>query len=254
MNPSDTMVALDNLHKQFEGRPVLDGITLQIHTGELVALIGESGCGKSVLIKHINALLRPDRGTISVHGRDLSTLHGESLKKLRRNIGMVFQNAALFDSMTIAENMALAAHWQKQITAEQHQEIQAALHRMGLDDIEALYPSALSGGMKKRVAIARALVMKPSLMLYDEPTTGLDPPRASAITQLIEMLNWEDELTSIVVTHDLSRITAFDRVVMLQNGRIHFDGPPALLLTEKDPTIKRFIITSSAPISMEENA
>ena len=149
--------------------------------------------------------------------------------------------------------MALAAHWPREVTAKQQMEIQAALHRMGLDNIEAHYPSTLSGGMKKRVAIARALVMKPSLMLYDEPTSGLDPPRASAITQLIEMLNWEDDLTSIVVTHDLSRITAFDRVVMLQNGRIHFDGAPALLLAEKDQTIKRFIQTSSAPISLEKN-
>jgi len=254
MNRTESVVSLVNLKKQFEGRSVLAGINMEVHAGELVALIGESGCGKSVLIKHINALLRPDSGKIHIQGTDLNTLHGEKLKMLRRRIGMVFQNAALFDSMSIAENMALAAHWPQPVSAAQAQEIHFALHRMGLENIGHLYPSALSGGMKKRVAIARALVMKPSLMLYDEPTTGLDPPRAAAITELIEMLNWEDDLTSIVVTHDLSRIAAYDRVVMLQQGRIHFDGPPALLLSSQDKSIKRFVQTSSAPVPIEVNA
>ena len=220
--------------------------------GELVALVGESGCGKTVLLKHLNALLTPTEGKVAVHGMTLSNLDGNDLKALRRSTGMVFQNSALFDSMTIGENLAMAAHWSPPLQNSQKENIRLNLKRVGLGEIGHLYPAALSGGMKKRVAIARALMMKPELLLYDEPTTGLDPKRAYAIMDLIESINHEDGITSLVVTHDLSCIHMFDRVVMMHEGRIHFEGAPFTFMNTNDTVVKDYLGISTVQISESE--
>lgn len=247
-----TMISIVDLHKSFGGNHVLNGVDLDIHEGELMAIIGESGCGKSVLLKHINGLLRPDRGAVRMRGRDHAQRSQEEMKSLRRSMGMVFQNSALFDSITVAQNMAMAARWNGDLSASQLKEIESILIRVGLKGILHAYPASLSGGMQKRVAIARALMMKPQILLYDEPTTGLDPPRAWSIMNLIEHLSREDDVTSVVVTHDLSRIQLFDKVVMLYKGRVHFDGDPDAFLASTDPTVSDYLCSTPQFIPVEE--
>ncbi|RMD94545.1 MAG: ATP-binding cassette domain-containing protein [Calditrichaeota bacterium] len=236
------MIQIINVKKSFDSHEVLQGINLTIEEGKTTAIIGGSGCGKSVLLKHIIGLLKPDEGRILVRGIDISKLSKKELGEIRKRMGMVFQSAALFDSLTIAENISMGLRRHSNLP---EREIEARVHEslslVGLKGVEEKYPSELSGGMKKRAAIARAIATRPELLLYDEPTTGLDPPRADAINQLIIELNQKLKITSIVVTHDMHSVFRIaDKVAMLE-GTIRFYGTPEELLECTEPTVRTFL-------------
>lgn len=249
------MIEIINLSKSFGNSKVLDNLNLIINKGETIVIIGRSGCGKSVLLKHIIGLLRPDFGQVIIEGKDISKIDEKELDRLRLNFGMLFQGAALFDSMTVGENVgfALTEH-----TNMPEQEIKTkvarALELVGLKGIERLMPAELSGGMKKRVGLARAICNNPAIILYDEPTTGLDPIMADAINDLIVELNDKLEITSIVVTHDMvSAYKIADRIAMLYKGRIVAIGTADDIKGTKDPVVKQFITgASKGPITEAE--
>ncbi len=237
------MIVIENLQKQFEDLSVLRGVNLTIEDGCTTAIIGGSGCGKSVLLKHIIGLLKPDRGSVLVDGEDIPRLSYPRLVEVRKKIGMVFQGSALFDSMTIEENMAMGLIRHTRLSgSEIKARIAEALAMVGLAGVESKYPAELSGGMKKRAAIARALAMKPQFLLYDEPTTGLDPPRADSINQVIFDLNDQLGVTSIVVTHDMHSVyRVAHKVAMLHEGQIHFYGTPTELAQSNEPAVLEFL-------------
>ncbi|NUM74115.1 ATP-binding cassette domain-containing protein [candidate division KSB1 bacterium] len=237
------MIVIEDLKKKFEELPVLRGVNLTIEDGCTTAIIGGSGCGKSVLLKHIIGLLKPDSGSVFVDGDNIPQLPYPRLVEVRKKIGMVFQGSALFDSMTIEENMAMGlARHTKLASADIKKRISESLTMVGLAGVEPKFPAELSGGMKKRAAIARALVMKPQFLLYDEPTTGLDPPRADSINQVIFDLNEQLGVTSVVVTHDMHSVyRVAHKVAMLHEGRIHFYGTPAELAQCNEPAVLEFL-------------
>ncbi len=237
------MIEIINLKKSFDGNEVLRGIDITIHDGETVAIIGESGCGKSVLLKHMIGLLHPDSGTVKVDGIDIANAGEELLYSLRRRIGFLFQSAALFDSMTVYENIVLGL-WE----AGERDEVKLGqiatekLGLVGLRGIENLKPSSLSGGMKKRVGLARALAMQPKYMFYDEPTTGLDPVTSDQIDYLILSLTESFSTTNLIVTHDLFTVKRIaKRVIYLYHGLIFFDGTPKELEQSTDQRVIQFI-------------
>lgn len=236
------MIEIINVKKSFNGQAVLQGVSLKIEEGKTTAIIGGSGCGKSVLLKHIIGLLKPDEGKILVKGVNIVEVSKSQLNEIRKRIGMVFQSAALFDSLTIGENVAMGLRRHSNLSEEEiERRVLEALEMVGLKNVEDKYPSELSGGMKKRAAIARAIVTRPDLLLYDEPTTGLDPPRADAINQLIIDLNQKLKVTSVVVTHDMHSVFRIaDRVAMLE-GTIRFYGTPMELLECTEPTVRAFL-------------
>ena len=237
------MIEVTNLKKSFDAQPVLKGINLTIHDGETVAIIGESGCGKSVLLKHIIGLLTPDEGTVLLDGINIADSGEEVLYSLRRRIGFLFQSAALFDSMTVYENIVLGL-WESGERDEDklHQIAKEKLSLVGLRNIENLKPSSLSGGMKKRVGLARALAMQPKYMFYDEPTTGLDPVTSDQIDYLILSLTESFSTTNLIVTHDLFTVKRIaKRVIYLYEGLVFFDGTPQELLSSTDPKVVQFI-------------
>src|SRR5690606_8006272 len=200
------MIEFRDLHKSLGGEAVLRGIDLTVQEGETLALLGPSGAGKSVLLKHAIGLMRADRGDVVVDGVSISTASAAELRRIRRRVGYVFQNAALFDSLTVAENLRLAQDDDRELRsiAECREEAKLLLERVNLDpSVLDMYPSQLSGGMRKRVGVARAIASQPRYLLYDEPTTGLDPVNAETIDTLIKELDAELGVTSIVVTHDL---------------------------------------------------
>jgi len=238
------MIEISDLHKKFNEKNVLRGINLNIQSGETLAIIGRSGCGKSVLIKHIVGLLFPDAGYVKVEGNNLNDLNMKDLYKLRKNFGFLFQGAALFDSMTVGENVALPIV--ENNTGMSMDEIigiaEEKLSLVGLPKIQNLKPSELSGGMKKRVGLARALVTNPGYILYDEPTTGLDPIMSDSIDSLIKELAEKLNVTSIVVTHDMVSVkNVADKVAMIHDGQIYFTGTPDELLNSNDKVIENFI-------------
>jgi phospholipid/cholesterol/gamma-HCH transport system ATP-binding protein len=238
------MIEIENLHKSFGTNHVLRGCNLLIKEGESLAIIGRSGCGKSVLLKHIVGLLVPDKGCIRFDGKIIAEMDRAELYGVRRKFGFLFQGAALFDSMTVEENVSLAlvesenrpsAGVIKGIVAEK-------LELVGLPGTQELKPSELSGGMKKRVALARALVTNPEYILYDEPTTGLDPVMSDAIDDLIKSLNEKLNVTSIIVTHDMFSVkNTADKIAMMHEGIIYFTGTPDQVLESSDPVIHKFI-------------
>ena len=238
------MIELDNVYKSFGDNQVLKGLSLKINMGEALAIIGRSGCGKSVLLKHIIGLLKPDSGTVSVEGYDINKIKEADLYELRKKFGFLFQGAALFDSMTVGENISLPLiEGNKKFTKTQIEDLVAEkLDLVGLPGIELKKPAELSGGMRKRVGLARALITNPQYILYDEPTTGLDPIMSESIDNLIKELSVKLNVTSIVVTHDMIsvRIVA-ERVAMAHEGKIYFTGTPAELLASDDEIIKEFI-------------
>ncbi|MBI3270979.1 MAG: ATP-binding cassette domain-containing protein [Planctomycetes bacterium] len=229
------MLRIRDLHRKLGGKAVLKGVNLEVVRGETLVIIGGSGCGKSVLLKHIMGILKPDRGSIQVEGRELVNLPVRGLNEVRKRFAMVFQGGALFDSLTVAENVgfSLAEHssmpWHKILARVLECLAQVKLGETDADRarIAAQMPADLSGGMRKRVAIARALAAKPEFVLYDEPTTGLDPPTADAINDLILMMgNEDDRRTSLVVTHDMASAEKVgDRIAFLFNGRILSEFP-----------------------------
>jgi len=242
-----TGIVVEGVSKRFGPKQVLDQADLLINKGETLVIIGRSGEGKSVLLKHIVRLLEPDAGRIWVEGRDVGALEHEALMELRKKFGFLFQGAALFDSMTICKNIGLMLEEHTDWPADR---IRAraceCLAQVGLVGAEDKLPSELSGGMKKRAGLARAIVMEPEYILYDEPTTGLDPITADAINDLILQLQRELGVTSIVVTHDMpSAFKIADRMAMLSRGRIVFTGTVDEVRTATHPMVKQFIEGSS---------
>ena len=238
------MIEINNLHKRFGGKKVLDGINLKIETGETIVIIGRSGSGKSVLIKHIVGLLNPDEGYVMVENQRVDELNEKDLYDLRRRFGFLFQGSALFDSMTVEENVSLPLVESSNgySKSEIQKIVSEKLEIVGLPDIQKLKPSELSGGMKKRVALARALVTTPEYILYDEPTTGLDPIMSDAIDDLIKDLGTKLNVTSVVVTHDMYSVkNVADKVAMVHEGKIYFVGRPQDLLSSDDAVIIDFI-------------
>jgi phospholipid/cholesterol/gamma-HCH transport system ATP-binding protein len=229
--------------KSFERKRVLRGLNLTIEPGETVVIIGQSGTGKSVLLKHIVGLMVPDRGSILVDGINVGRLSHKKLFELRMRFGMVFQSSALFDSLTVYENVGFAMREHTAMTDEEIRQIcDEKLHMVGLDEVGEKVPAELSGGMKKRVGFARAIAMNPKCVLYDEPTTGLDPIMADVINNLIIKLSGELGITSVVVTHDLaSAYKVGHRIAMLHDGSVIFTGTPDEVRNTDHPIVKQFI-------------
>ncbi len=237
------MIEIVHLKKSFDGKIVLRDVNLKIHDSEKLVIIGRSGCGKSVLLKHILNLMQPDDGYILVDRVPIKKISQKDLFFVRRQFGFLFQGAALFDSMTVAENIALPLMEHTNLTPKQIQKkVAEKLEMVGLPGTENLRPSELSGGMKKRVGLARAIIMDPKYVLYDEPTTGLDPIMAANIDHLINELNDRLKVTSIIVTHDMQSVARVaDRVVMLHMGKIIFEGTVDDLYTTDNPIVDQFV-------------
>lgn len=238
------MIEIKNLHKNFGEKQVLTGVDLTINEGETLVIVGRSGCGKSVMLKHIVGLLHPDGGTVIVEGKNIHSLSEKELYEIRLNFGFLFQGAALFDSMTVEENVSLPLVESKNNFSidEMKKSVAEKLEMVGLPGIEKLKPSELSGGMRKRVGLARALITNPKYILYDEPTTGLDPIMSDSIDDLIKDLANRLSVTSIVVTHDMFSVkNVADRVAMMHEGKVYFTGKPEELLNSSDKTIYEFI-------------
>ena len=237
------MIDIIELHKSFDNNHVLRGTTLHVNTGETIVIIGRSGCGKSVLLKHIMGLVFPDKGKVVINGQDVSSLHGKELHLLQLKIGMLFQGSALFDSLTVGENVGFSLYEHTNISHKEIEKIVSEkLELVELSGIEHLKPAELSGGMKKRVGLARAICYDPEIILYDEPTTGLDPIMADAINDLIKELNNKLKVTSIVVTHDMaSAYKVADRIAMLYEGKIIEIGTPDEIKSTSNPIVKQFI-------------
>ena len=240
-------ITISDLHKSFGANHVLRGVDLTVEPGGSMVIIGGSGSGKSVLIKHIIGLLKPDRGSILVDGEEVTTMRERQLKELRKKFGMLFQAAALFDSLTVGENVAFALVEHTRLSrAEIADRVREKLNLVGLPDTEDLFPSELSGGMKKRVGLARALAIEPEVILYDEPTTGLDPIMADAINDLIVEMRERFAITSVAITHDMvSAYKIGHRLAMLYQGKIIFTGTPEECKNTTDPMVRQFITGSS---------
>jgi phospholipid/cholesterol/gamma-HCH transport system ATP-binding protein len=236
-------VSLQDLHKSFGSKQVLRGLCLDVRRGETLVILGGSGSGKSVLLKHINGLLRPDAGRVLVDGQDIAALSEADLTAVRRKVGILFQSGALFDSMTIGDNVAYGLREHSGLPEEEIAErVRATLAMVDLPDTEALMPAQLSGGMRKRAALARAIILEPAGLLYDEPTTGLDPVLAHRIDLLIRRLQARLQLTSVVVTHDLhSAFTVGDRFAFLHDGAIRFVGLRDELERTTDSMVAEFL-------------
>lgn len=238
------MIEIKNLHKNFENNSVLQGVDLQINQSETLAIIGPSGCGKSVLLKHIVGLLQPDKGSVCIEGKNISDLNETELYEVRKLFGFLFQGAALFDSMTIEENIWLPlVENDYNLSQNKIDEIVSEkLELVGLPGLQKKKPAELSGGMKKRVGLARALVTNPQYILYDEPTTGLDPIMSDSIDELMVDLNKKIKVTSIVVTHDMFSVkNVADKVSMMHNGKIYFSGTYDEILNSEDSVIQNFV-------------
>ncbi len=237
------MIELIDVSKNFNGRQVLDHMSLNVEEGETKVIIGRSGVGKSVTLKHIVRLFEPDAGIVKVEGRNVLSLRGKELNELHMQIGMVFQGGALFDSMTVGENVGFLLREHTTFsTTEIERRVKESLALVGLYNIESYLPSDLSGGMKKRVALARAICTKPKIILYDEPTTGVDPITADAINLLIDELHDKLKVTSIVVTHDMrSAYKVADRIAMLYDGKIIAEGTPDEIRYTHNPYVHQFI-------------
>ena len=241
------MIQIKGLHKTFGGNHVLRGLDLEIQTGEALVIIGRSGCGKSILLKQIMGIMEPDEGTVVIDGVDIFSLTPGELNQFRLKLGMLFQGAALFDSLTVGENVGFSlyehTHLPRKVIFEK---VREKLRLVGLEGIEDLTPSELSGGMKKRVGLARAICNDPKVILYDEPTTGLDPINADGINELIVQMHQKLQITSITVTHDLkSAYRIADRIAMLYRGKIIGVGTPDEVKNTGDPVIQQFITGSA---------
>jgi phospholipid/cholesterol/gamma-HCH transport system ATP-binding protein len=248
------MIELKDIYKSFEGKDVLRGVNLKVKKGESVVVIGGSGSGKSVLLKHIIGLLKPDSGIVMVDSTDISQLDEEGLHDIRKKFGMLFQSAALFDSMKVWENVGFGLKRLTQLTDAEIKDIAVQkLKMVGLVGVEDIMPSELSGGMRKRVGLARAIAMTPEILLYDEPTTGLDPIMADAINDLIIKMKEELHVTSVTITHDMkSAYKIADTIAMLYNGVIIAEGSPDEIEHSSDPIVRQFVEGSATgPIVLE---
>jgi phospholipid/cholesterol/gamma-HCH transport system ATP-binding protein len=237
------IISAEDLHKTFDGVDVLKGASLDVERGEAVALIGRSGEGKSVFLKHVAGLFRPDRGRVVIDGQDLNSASGSKLRKLRTRFGFLFQGGALFQSMTVYDNIAFPLREKTRMSEDAIRErITEELQRVGLEGSEEKYPAQISGGMVKRAALARSLVQSPEIMLFDEPTTGLDPLIGRAIYDLIQAVRQSLGLTAIIVTHEIPHVfTIVESVALLHEGEMRFKGTPDELMASDDPVVREFL-------------
>jgi phospholipid/cholesterol/gamma-HCH transport system ATP-binding protein len=239
------MIEIKNLWKSFGAKQVLKGVNLNIEQGKTTVIIGASGCGKSVLLKHVVGLLKPDEGNILIDGEDITKMSEKEIYHARKKFGFLFQSAALFDSMTVGDNIGIALRENTNTSKDDINKI--VTEKLGLVNLpgtENLMPSELSGGMKKRVGLARALATNPQYILYDEPTTGLDPITSETIDQLMDSVaqNKQLDVTSIIVTHDIFTVYEIgDCVAMMYEGVVHFNGTPDELRATKDPIVREFL-------------
>ena len=241
------MIEVKNLYKSYGEKGVLSDINLSVSHGQSVAVVGKSGAGKSVLLRCLIGLVKPDAGTIYVDNKLINTMNFQQLQSIRSKIGMVFQFGALFDSMTVGENISLAL---QKLTKLNDDEIQDRLHNsleeVGMEGTENLMPAELSGGMKKRVGIARAIAIKPTYLFYDEPTTGLDPVMTDIINRLIRKFQDTGNVTSVIVTHEMRTVyDVADRIILLHEGNIQYDGSPDTIDNVDDPVVQQFITGNS---------
>jgi phospholipid/cholesterol/gamma-HCH transport system ATP-binding protein len=237
------MIEVHDLKKHFGSLPVLQGVTFSVEKGEAISIIGVSGGGKSVLLKHLVGLLTPDSGEVRIDSRNIAGLDERQLLPVRRKFGMLFQSAALFDSLTVEENVAFVLSRERQTSPEEiSKRVAEVLDMVGLEGTQKKKPAELSGGMRKRVGLARAVIYRPEILLYDEPTTGLDPIASDTIDQLIIRVVEKLKATSIAVTHDMRSARRIGhRILMLHEGRIYADQTPDELFKSKDPVIYRFV-------------
>jgi ABC transport permease subunit len=243
------MIQVKDLHKSFGTQKVLEGVTFDIATGETAVIIGRSGCGKSVLLKHIIGLMEPDSGEVIIGDQSLTGLNERQLLKVRRRFGMLFQSAALFDSLTVAENISFVLRREGKLTdAEIAERVAETLEMVDLPGTENKKPGELSGGMRKRVGLARAIIYRPEILLYDEPTTGLDPVVSDSIDQLIVRVCEKLQVTSVVVTHDTRSMRKVgNRIIMLHQGKVHAIGTPEEIFSSTDSLVHRFVNGISDP-------
>lgn len=236
------MIKIEDLQKSFDGHDVLKGISFEVGKGQVFALVGGSGGGKSVLLKHVVGLLKPDRGRVMVDGKEISG-SGGNVRAFRERLGFLFQGGALFDSMNVFENVAFPLKEKSKLSKNLIREkVLSELENVGLSGSENRYPSQISGGMVKRAALARALVGDPEIMLFDEPTTGLDPVTGQSILKLIDSCHRRLLFTGIIVTHEIPKVLAIvDRVVMLHEGVVRAEGTPSDFMGSRDPVVRAFL-------------
>jgi phospholipid/cholesterol/gamma-HCH transport system ATP-binding protein len=237
------MIEARHLQKRFGAQPVLSDVSFRIENGESVAVIGRSGCGKSVLLKHLIGLLKPDAGEVLIDDENIVPMDERQLLRVRRKFGMVFQGAALFDSMSVAENVAFALRRNKNLTgAEIARRVAEALEMVDLPGTENKNPAELSGGMRKRVGLARAIIYEPRIVLYDEPTTGLDPIVSDSIDKLMVRVRDQLQVTTVVVTHDMRTARRVgNRVLMMHDRTIYASGAPDEFFASQDPVVRQFV-------------
>ena len=246
------MIQIEDLHKSLSGKKVLEGVNLNVNKGEILVLIGMSGYGKSVLLKHIARIFRPDRGRVLIDGKDIGLLNSRELAEVRSRLGFLFQGGALFESMSVYDNVAFPLKEKLGLKKDEiNERVLKELDNVGLSGAEDKYPTEISGGMQKRAALARVLVWQPEIILFDEPTTGLDPIIGHAILQLIEELHKNRNFTSIIVTHELHRVFKIaHRAAMLHEGIIKALGTPGDILASDDPIVRQFVTgDTEGPIS-----
>jgi len=237
------MIEVRNLNKSFGSHQVLEQVSFHIDKGDSLVIIGRSGGGKSVLLKHLIALLKPDSGQVLIEGENIVPLNERQLLRVRRKFGMLFQGAALFDSMTVAENVSFAFRRDRSLQSpEVARRVAEVLEMVDLPGVQNKMPSELSGGMRKRVGLARAIIYQPEIVLYDEPTTGLDPIVSDSIDQLILRVRDRLDVTSVVVTHDMRSARRLgQRILLLHNKRIYASGTPDEIFNSKDPIVRQFV-------------
>ena len=247
------MIRIENLYKSFNGFEVLRGISCEVATGEILALIGGSGSGKSVILKHVAGLLKPDRGRVLIDEIDIWSLRRSELEQLHSRFGFLFQSGALFSSLTVFDNVAFPLRETRKMGEEEiRKRVMTALDQVGLQGAEDKYPAQISGGMIKRTALARSLVGNPEIMLFDEPTTGLDPVMGHTIINLIQSIHKAYGFTGVIVSHELSRIFQIvQKVAMLHEGVILTMGSPAEITASQDPAVRQFVTGAlEGPIKM----
>ena len=244
------MIEVKNLYKSYGGKGVLSDISLSVSHGQSLAVVGKSGAGKSVLLRCLIGLVKPENGTIYIDNKLINTMNFSQLQKIRSSIGMVFQFGALFDSMTVRENISLALQKLTKLNENEiQQRVRNSLEEVDMAGTEDLMPAELSGGMKKRVGIARAIAIKPAYLFYDEPTTGLDPVMTDSINRLIRKFQDTGEVTSVIITHEMRTVyDVADRVLLLHEGRIQYDGSPDTINNVDDPVVQQFITGNSTLI------
>ena len=237
------MIQIENLYKSFDGVEVLKGVSLQVERGEILALIGGSGHGKTLILKHVAGLMRPDRGRVDINGKDVYSLGRNELEQLRSHLGFLFQSGALFSSLTVFDNVAFPLREKTHLSEQEIRgRVLTVLEQVGLKGAESKYPAQISGGMIKRAALARSLMRNPEILLFDEPTTGLDPVIAHTILDLIQLIHKEVKFTGMIVSHELSRVFQIvQKVAMLHEGVVLFVGTPEEIMASRDPIVRQFI-------------